>query len=845
MKRGFLLAILSLFIVITFGGFGMPEKGHASTLLDDLNAKLVVAQTNYNYCTNANPGKTTTQLESICVTPFNALNAAKQAVLNETNTPTAQIDINNFYKDCMARGGTATSCGEALTAANLQNNGGVLPEAQATVNQAASNLYLAESTAQVKYIACAKKNGPENCLSEFKTYNDATAAVNAFAQQAQQSGYTLTNSSQRVSPNIPEFKKTCGFFDSNSSILACVTDGFDWFIRTILLTIGSWFLAMGSALLDWSITYGILNFSQWVPPGITSLWKLVRDVLYLCIVFIGFYLAFMYIIGRDEKFKKFIPWLIMFALFVNFSLPISKAMIDMSNIVALNIYSSALGNETSAGTTMMERIGLQTMLSDSAKTTTTISASILAVIFVFFGAWVFFQIAIMMMVRTVILTLCLIGSPFLLIDAMVTIPFFGEKVKQVRSAFFNQLFMADVFMIMFFIALQIMTVLKKLPPATISASAPALGNVSLIFGIFMMLMLLHFMLKITKSMSGEVGSIATGFVNSGVGMLAGGAMGATALAGRVGIGGLAARTLANTETGLGGWINRNQDGVGGRMAHSLTNSLANSTFDARNSGIAQKYSGKLGMNIGTGGKTGYQQNLDAKIKDRMERGARITTINKDGTVNQAGVEAKRKFYDRAGGVMMNKDKVREALMEKDVEEATTDDSKFDTKRAKTISDYSKLKGDDRREFFNRQDSATQAVLQKKEAEEVEIAHGEANEVQKKIKEKEAKEAQRIAEKAAEATAQATRENERLHGEAIEEDKSRTAQIAREARDTTERDAKVARDLAEDRFKQELLNSNKAFIDLMKAQAAQQAQNNNDTTVNANNPGTSSVGTGTA
>ena len=709
MKRGFLLAILSLFTVITFGGFGTPEKAHvaapySSTTTQNLYLKGVDIFDHELTVLQNNPSTTTPKINPVLI---KLVKYGKSVFIGVYD-----LNIQSSYEPQKAYESAADVSASVIRDLSSNSNGDQSFELSSNEKAIVSD-----------------GNGD----GSGKTIRQEFASTIIFSEHSGMStGSTYAAQASAViseMPNASQEEKRAATvqFDNKASgcetimtasITDCVVAGFDWFVRNTVLKVGSWALRLGAYFIDRSIDYSITHFSERVPPGINSLWKLVRDVLYLCIVFVGFYLAFMYIIGRDEKFKKFIPWLIMFALFVNFSLPITKAMIDMSNIVALNIYSSAIGTGTSGSGAIMERLGFNTLLSENATQGADISATLLACVFVFFGAWVFFQIAILMMVRTVVLTLCIIGSPFLLIDAMVTVPFFGDRVKQVRSAFFNQLFIADVFMIMFFITLQVMGTLKQIAMSSLNMPATGIIDGSLVFGIFIMLMLLHFMMKITKSMSGEVGSIATGFVNNGVGLLAGGTVGLGAMVGRRAIGGAAARILEK-DTGLGGWMNR-KEGMGGRMAHSLTNSLANSTFDARNSGIAQKFSTATKINLGAGGKTGYQQNLEAKIKEKNQEMNSIRTtytrdvLDNDGNIlhrkgerNDEGVKAREKFQERAGGAFTDKAKIREALEKNN----DTEEEIREADREKALAKYKRLEGDEKQAHFDKQDAETKKKIE--------------------------------------------------------------------------------------------------------------------------------------
>jgi hypothetical protein len=83
-----------------------------------------------------------------------------------------------------------------------------------------------------------------------------------------------------------------------------------------------------------------------------------------------------------------------------------------------------------------------------------------------------------------------------------------------------------------------------------------------------------------------------------------------------------------------------------------------------------------GMGMGTGAKTGYNQENKARIDDANARRDRIKTTNADGTINQAGAEAKQRMNDYAGGIFANKKDVRKSFMEKDMAEAEEQDKKL-------------------------------------------------------------------------------------------------------------------------------------------------------------------------
>lgn len=498
------------------------------------------------------------------------------------------------------------------------------------------------------------------------------------------------------------------------SIVSCIDTGIAWIIKHTLLELAGFLVWATANMFNLAIQVGVLEFSKWAPPTLYPIWIIVRQIISLFIVFAGLYLGLMYIMGRSEDFKKYIPWVIIFALFVNFSYPLTRALIDVSNIVSLNVYASTVGTNTltgdpnnTAGALIMNRLGLQGLVASavdiktqSKSLTDNISSTpgaLLAVAFVLYAAYIFFMVTAIFVVRTAVLIFLTIASPILFIDSVI--PKLGEEAVKLRKMFFEQLIVAPIFMVMLALTLKFLEVFQgKGGPlsgadgngaiSALSATNPS--SVTTFFNILMMLIMLHIMLKVTKHVAGSVGQMATNAMGTVGGFGLGLASGGAGLLARGTLGRVASRVAAGEGT-MGKWVQNNQDSFLGRRAYNMTNSLANSTFDARNSGVIAGSMKKAGMGMGTGGSMGYNQELKAKVDDRLARFGRIKTENKDGTINQEGAEAKRRFYTKAGGVFTDKEKVREALMEKDIEGAEKQDKK--------LGAYDKLVGEKRQNYL--------------------------------------------------------------------------------------------------------------------------------------------------
>ncbi len=434
------------------------------------------------------------------------------------------------------------------------------------------------------------------------------------------------------------------------SLVSCVDVFVTYIIKNTLLQFAGFLLWLSTNLLNYIVVYGILEFSTWAPPAFYPLWQLIRQIISMFVVFSGLYLGFMYIINKQDTFKKYLPWVVVFALFVNFSYPLTRAAIDVSNIISLNIYASAVNDtvtnvlsgqniNNSAGAIIMGQLGLQDLVISATNTNTdkkdaegrpisilssitTWPAALLVVGYVLYAAYIFLMASGILMMRTLALSFIIIFSPLLLVDVMI--PKLGERAQQLRGIFFSQLAVSVVFMVMLYLSIQMTLIFGQGGAISRNAvgSVANLSGVSQIANVLMMLIMLHIMLKVTKEVSGAVGEFATKGVGMVGGFAGGVAMGGAGLLARSTLGAGAAR-LARS-----GAVDRMQNTwVGNRVKDSLL-SLQNSSFDARNTALVQNNAGKIGFtNMGKGLKT-----YDQAFKDRAEKTkARADGIQDDAT----------------------------------------------------------------------------------------------------------------------------------------------------------------------------------------------------------------------
>lgn len=521
-----------------------------------------------------------------------------------------------------------------------------------------------------------------------------------------------------------------------SDFTSCIDEGFAWLITHTLLAFAGYFLWVTATMMNYAINIGILQFSSWAPDTLYPIWIIIRQIVSLFIVFAGLWLGFMYIINQGDNFKKYIPKIVIFALFVNFSYPLTRAIIDISNVISLNLYASAVGSnaleagavnilgDKTAGAIIRDRLGLSGLIDFATGDTKTgesalnsinsTPAALLAVLFILYAAWIFFLISALIITRTAVLVFLIIASPILLVDGII--PKLGEQATSLRKIFWEQLFVGPVFAIMLAVTLKFLEVFQKGPLASGSIGGKA-SSIVMFFNILMMLIMLHIMLKVVKATSGKIGEAVSGTMGKIGGTLAGGAiLGGAGALGRATLGRAAAAARDSK------WVTSRQDSFIGRKTRDMSSSLANKTFDGRNSSFVKSKMADVGMTLGMGGKMGYEQVIDAREKDRVGRLSSIGThkknvyddkgklLHKKGSLDTSAeaMKIRENYISTAGGLntgvrslftpKQEQNDVKQALKDKEPKAVT----KLNEMNLKTQEDKKNIEA-----FINNPDNASE------------------------------------------------------------------------------------------------------------------------------------------
>ncbi len=491
-------------------------------------------------------------------------------------------------------------------------------------------------------------------------------------------------------PSPGDVSGKCTFI-LTSSFLDCVDVFFAWIIKSIFIQIAGVFLWATAGLLNLVIQQGILNFSTWAPDSLYPIWTIIRQIVSLFVVFAGLWLGFMYIIGNGDKFKRYVPWIIMFGLFVNFSYPLTRGLVDISNVVSLNIYASAIGSETlaagnnpisersTAGGIIILKLGLAGLLSsatgdnstvgrqaggpgsaDILKQVDSVPNAILVLVFILYACYIFAIATGILIMRTIALVFLIVASPILFVDSVI--PKLGDQAVKLRQLFFSQLIVAPVFMLMLALTLKFLDIFNR--PVALQNGSP--DTLLVFLNIIMMLGMLHITLKVTKEVAGSFGN----FMTKTMGQVGGFATTATLGVATGGAGLIARGTIGRGAAAVrdSKWVTNNQNGFIGRRAYDLSNSVATSTYDARNTSLVKSGASKLGISMGMGSKFGYEASIENRRKDFATRYGRIQQTYKEdvydkktgellhrkGDIDEDGIKAAAKFRGAQGGTVVGR-----------------------------------------------------------------------------------------------------------------------------------------------------------------------------------------------
>jgi hypothetical protein len=420
--------------------------------------------------------------------------------------------------------------------------------------------------------------------------------------------------------------------------------------------------AVAGLLLDHSVTEYIVGFGEIYSVGgagfaVDSAWVTIRDFFNITFIFGLVYIGFRMILDSgDSQTKSWLIKLIMAALLVNFSLYITKFVIDVSNSIASEIVLSGAFYDTptdkiSISGAFMDSMGANGVfgqklnLGKDSQWGYIFGAMILFIVMIFaFGAG-----AILLIIRFAVLLLYMIFSPFMFIGWVF--PQLQKYTTQYWSGFLGRAFFAPIYLLLLYVSLSIIQGMfgkaenengvQDILGITGPADANRLETVNSVNGlpIFIISSILLIASIVVAQKMGANGADAVisagkktankarGSLQRGAGNMTAGSAG---FVGRKFVGGAGNMIAENAnvqrlarQKGLKGFVGKAIAG-GADVART-------SSFDVRNvAGLGQA------TGTGQGQKGGYVAAQKAKAKKDKERSDRISTQEDERLYEDAG-----------------------------------------------------------------------------------------------------------------------------------------------------------------------------------------------------------------
>ena len=402
----------------------------------------------------------------------------------------------------------------------------------------------------------------------------------------------------------------------------------------------AWLLGVAALTLDYAVYYTVISMGTFVhnltAVGVT--WRILRDIGNILLIF-GFLAIGISIILNTERLgygKKMLPMLLLAAVFLNFSLFFSEAVVDVSNLFATQFYTQINGGQQPTALSLqslsvanegisnkiMAQLGLQTIYGNAtnpAKAQELFSnasptfVGFMGIILFMVTAFVMFSLAFILIARFVTLLFLIIVAPVGI--AGLAVPKLDSIAKKWWGALFDQALTAPALLLLLYIALSIITdvnFLKGFGATSTGADAATgfVGNANLPgFASFMISFLVAMgLLFAVVIFAKKLGAAGAGWATRGAGALT---FGLVAAGGR--------HTLGRGSQYLSRKVRTSSIGgtKTGRLLAGTFDRGAKASFDVRGTGVLKNIPGG-GVDAGTAQKGGYRAREEKAIKGHQE-----------------------------------------------------------------------------------------------------------------------------------------------------------------------------------------------------------------------------------
>lgn len=417
-------------------------------------------------------------------------------------------------------------------------------------------------------------------------------------------------------------------------------------IMIFIMSLFASLLGIAMVTLNYAVYYTVIKMGDYVHSlaaiGVT--WSILRDLANIMFIF-GFIGAGIATIVNVDLYgwkTKMLPMLLIGAIFLNFSLFITEAMIDGTNVFATQFYKQINGGvlptvdtlrEQGISDKIMQQLGLQTLY-DVRKDPNLLNANnsiyiaFMGIILFIVTAFVMFSLAFILFARFVALIFFIILCPVAFMG--LAIPQMNYRATQWWKNFLEQIITAPVLLLLLYVALAVITDDSFL---SFGAKPNWFGIVSATDG--------------SMNLGGLAGALLSFIVAIGLllvvvikakSMSAFGAAGAIKLGGKLTFGATAfgLRSSAGLGSQLAAQAIRRSKYGGtkiGRIAATTFDKGAKGSWDVRGVAMGGGLKG-IGIDAGDAQKGGYRARKEASVKGHEEY---IKSVEKE--IEEKGIDS--------------------------------------------------------------------------------------------------------------------------------------------------------------------------------------------------------------
>lgn len=274
------------------------------------------------------------------------------------------------------------------------------------------------------------------------------------------------------------FLSLLGFLVLATPTLAFADTG--WFqalVYSMVVTVTGWLLGLGGMILNYGINDFLLGFGNTfgetgIGVAVNSTWTIIRDFVNMTFIFGLVYIGFKMILNSgDSQSKRWLANLVIAALLINFSLFITKGVIEVSNQFAAQILTSGFETDSDGkvdiASTLMSSLGISSIYNQSIEAAGVEGGSGLIGIdgnawgyifgtgFLFvISAFVFAAGGVLLIFRFAILNMYMILSPVLFLGWILP-PLSGTLDKYWKE-FLKKCFFAPIYILLLYFSFKVL-----------------------------------------------------------------------------------------------------------------------------------------------------------------------------------------------------------------------------------------------------------------------------------------------------------------------------------------------------------------------------------------------------